>query len=474
MEATTATGTGRLRPRLMGLLKRNTPLLGLQSDESLVALTRSGNKAAFEALVRRYQPRLLRFSTHTLGAAAGRDAEDVVQESFVAAYMAIVADERPIEVRPWLYRIARNRCLNHLRGGATATARPGNGNGEIALERQLADSGLSAADQAGRREELRHLVGDVRDLPESQRSALILRELEAMSYKQVADAMSTTVPSVKSLLVRARVSLRRTRSRALAALSPAGLVALFHRLISSRLGGGEAAGTTGGNSIGASGFSTGAGALATKAATVTLVAGTALSVGTPGSAPPAQQPTSNGATATPVEQPRPVATPVRTETSASPGAHPAERSNASSATRPASPPASHHSSSNATIGGPSPTAPSSGGSPAAKPDDRCAGTVRLRPPPNGVGAAVDHLCRGNVVEPGRVPRCSSVLKDALAASPPRPARSGVLGSQDTGVSAGCPKEQGLRKRGDSRIVSLRRRSCDSRRVTSDTCRSYPG
>jgi RNA polymerase sigma factor (sigma-70 family) len=429
-----------------------------------VALARSGDQAAFEALVRRYQPRLLSFCDHMLGAAAGRDAEDVVQESFVAAYIAMVADERAIEARPWLYRIARNRCLNQLRGSAAATIRPANGNGEIWLESQLADGGLSAADQAGRREELRHLVGDVRDLPESQRSALILHELEAMTYKQVADAMSTTVPSVKSLLVRARVSLRRTRSRALAALSPGGLVPVFHRVISSKLGGGgaagttggsTAAGTTGGSTIGASGLSTGAGAVATKAATATLLAGTALTIGVHRSAPPAPQPTSNGAAAMPVEQPGPVATPVRAETSASPVAHPGERSNASSAGRPAQPSASHHSSSDAK-GGPSPAAPSGGGSPAVKPDDPCGVPGRLRPPPTGVGAVVDHLCRGNAVEPGRVVRCSSMLQDARAASPPRPARSGCSClAQDTGVSAGCPKEQGFRKRGDLRIVSLR-------------------
>src|SRR5471030_1522486 len=89
------------------------PLLRLQSDERLIALIRRGNGGAFEALVARYETRLLAFCRHLLG--SREDAEDVLQEVMTAAFNAIVADERAINVRPWLYRIARNRSLNHLR-----------------------------------------------------------------------------------------------------------------------------------------------------------------------------------------------------------------------------------------------------------------------------------------------------------------------------------------------------------------------
>src|SRR5919199_1320577 len=94
-------------------LRGPTPLLRLQSDERLVALTRRGNQAAFEALVSRYEARLLAFCRHMLS--SREDAEDVLQEVFAAAFNAMVADERPLNVRPCLYRIARNRSLNHLR-----------------------------------------------------------------------------------------------------------------------------------------------------------------------------------------------------------------------------------------------------------------------------------------------------------------------------------------------------------------------
>jgi DNA-directed RNA polymerase specialized sigma24 family protein len=69
--------------------------------------------AAFETLFSRYQSRLLSFCRHMLS--SREDAEDVLQEVFAAAFNAILADEREINVRPWLYRIARNRSLNHLR-----------------------------------------------------------------------------------------------------------------------------------------------------------------------------------------------------------------------------------------------------------------------------------------------------------------------------------------------------------------------
>jgi RNA polymerase sigma factor (sigma-70 family) len=169
----------------------------LQSDERLVALVRRGNQAAFEALVARYQSRLLAFCRHMLS--SKEDAEDVLQEVFAAAFNAMLADDRPINVRPWLYRIARNRSLNHLRRTQAV--------GVDSMDVHLSEGGVTTADKVHKREEFRLLVSDVQDLPETQRTALLLREIDALSYEQIADAMETTVPSVKSLLVRARVSL---------------------------------------------------------------------------------------------------------------------------------------------------------------------------------------------------------------------------------------------------------------------------
>jgi RNA polymerase sigma factor (sigma-70 family) len=192
LEASTLTHAQR-----RGLFARRSPLLRFQEDEKLVALTRRGHEHAFDTLVERYQSRLLGFCRQMLRST--EDAEDVLQEVFVAAYKAMVADERPIAVRPWLYRIARNRCLNHLR---KPTA-----DGQDTMDTHPHMNGVTTHERVQNREEFRSLLSDVGQLPETQRSALLLREIDAMSYEEIAKAMDTTVPGVKSLLVRARIAL---------------------------------------------------------------------------------------------------------------------------------------------------------------------------------------------------------------------------------------------------------------------------
>ena len=180
-----------------GLLARKSPLLKLKGDEQLIALVREGNPGAFDVIVDRYQTRLLGFCRQMLGST--EDAEDVLQEVFVNAYRAMLADNRAINLKPWLYRIARNRSLNHLRR-PKAEAR------ESMDMVPMVDAG-STAEKVHNREEFRQLLQDVTKLPETQRAALLLREIDAMSYEEIAEAMETTVPAVKSLLVRARISL---------------------------------------------------------------------------------------------------------------------------------------------------------------------------------------------------------------------------------------------------------------------------
>ena len=180
-----------------GLLARRSPLLKLQGDERLIAMARNGNTGAFETIVDRYQGRLLGFCRQMLNST--EDAEDVLQEVFVNAYRAMLADEREINLRPWLYRIARNRCLNQLRK-PTADA-------QESMDMVPAVEASSTAEKVHNREEFRQLLTDVGKLPETQRSALLLREMDALSYEEIAQAMDTSVPSVKSLLVRARISL---------------------------------------------------------------------------------------------------------------------------------------------------------------------------------------------------------------------------------------------------------------------------
>ncbi len=192
MEASALTHASR-----RGLLARRSPLLKLQGDEKLIAMARAGNPGAFETMVDRYQGRLLGFCRQMLGST--EDAEDVLQEVFVNAYKAMLADEREINLRPWLYRIARNRCLNSLRKPKA--------DAQESMDMVPEVDAASTAEMVHNREEFRQILSDVNKLPETQRSALLLREMDALSYEEIAAAMDTTVPSVKSLLVRARISL---------------------------------------------------------------------------------------------------------------------------------------------------------------------------------------------------------------------------------------------------------------------------
>jgi len=180
-----------------GLLARRSPLLRFESDERLVDLIRAGHDGAFEVLFTRYNSRLLGFCQSMLK--SRQDAEDVLQEVFTNAHSAMLADDRKINVRPWLYRIARNRCLNHLRKAVPE--------GQDSMDVLPHANGITTAEHVQHREDLRQLMGDVKTLPETQRTALLLREIDQLAYDEIAQAMGTTVPSVKSLLVRARIGL---------------------------------------------------------------------------------------------------------------------------------------------------------------------------------------------------------------------------------------------------------------------------
>jgi RNA polymerase sigma factor (sigma-70 family) len=152
---------------------------------------------AFGTIHDRYRQRLLAYTRQMLGPSRS-DAEDVLQDVFLRAYGALRNDNRPVTLRAWLYRVAHNRCIDHLRRPVPPAA-------EIyELSRTPAHDPQA---ETVRREDLRRLVQDVQRLPEQQRSALLMRELDGLTYAELADALDTSVPAVKSLLVRARVGL---------------------------------------------------------------------------------------------------------------------------------------------------------------------------------------------------------------------------------------------------------------------------
>src|SRR3954447_18428497 len=108
-------------PSGLGRITAHGPLLRLRSDDQLVALFRMGYDDAFGAIHDRYRARLFAYTRQMLGGARS-DAEDVLQDVFLRAYRALRHDERPVTLRAWLYRVAHNRCVDHLRRPAPAAA----------------------------------------------------------------------------------------------------------------------------------------------------------------------------------------------------------------------------------------------------------------------------------------------------------------------------------------------------------------
>jgi len=170
------------------------PALRAQPDRRLVDLVRDGYDAAFEEIVRRYRRPLDRFAAAFVG---GR-SEDVTQDAFSKALPALRRSGAEIELRPWLYRIVRNTALNELRDRPPAAA-------ELT---ETMPGGRSAAAEVEAREELRELMNRLQALPEPQRAALVMRELEGLSHEEIAAALGVSGGAARQAIYRARAALR--------------------------------------------------------------------------------------------------------------------------------------------------------------------------------------------------------------------------------------------------------------------------
>lgn len=179
----------------------------MSDDPDLVTRAAAGDDAAFGALVRRHTPRMYRVALRITGSPG--EAEDVVQDSWLAAWRSLGSFRQESAVSTWLYRVVTNSALALLR-----RRRP-----TISLDcpeaagRSTLDSALLAGAVPGpegrvvRAEEVDAVLRAIGRLELSQRVPLVLRELEGLSYDEVAEVLDVNVGALRSRLHRARVAL---------------------------------------------------------------------------------------------------------------------------------------------------------------------------------------------------------------------------------------------------------------------------
>src|SRR5690348_3800523 len=169
-------------------------------DPELVAAFRAGSEDAFTEMHHRYAEPLTAFAARMLRG-TGVDPDDVVQDAFIRAHLALRATDRPMALRAWLYMITRNRALDGLRARR----------GACPLDDTLPCASDPVA-SAIQREELRRVDEELVALPERHRLALVRRELDGTAHAELADQLGTTISATKSLIIRARTQLREAQA----------------------------------------------------------------------------------------------------------------------------------------------------------------------------------------------------------------------------------------------------------------------
>lgn len=174
-------------------------------DVRLMLRVKAGDQQAFKELFAKHQRKIVNFSRRYLGSVAR--AEDAAQETFLRLYRARADYQPQTKLSTYLYRIATNTCLNHLRKRDWLVREDAEADGESATERVPDTSAQGPEENLSGRELQARIIAALQSLPESQRAALILLRFDDLSYEEIAEVMQSTVPAVKSLLNRAKEQL---------------------------------------------------------------------------------------------------------------------------------------------------------------------------------------------------------------------------------------------------------------------------
>ena len=178
-----------------------------QVDQLLVEQVQKGDKHAFDLLINKYQHRIVSLVARYVNDQA--EALDVAQEAFIKAYRAISNFRGDSAFYTWLYRIAINTAKNWL--VAQKRRPPGSDIDAVDAEQYDMDSRLKdkgTPENELLREEIRQTVySTIEQLPEDLRTAIVLREMEGMSYEEIATTMECPIGTVRSRIFRAREAI---------------------------------------------------------------------------------------------------------------------------------------------------------------------------------------------------------------------------------------------------------------------------
>ena len=182
---------------------------GPETDAELVARVQRGDKRAFDLLVRKYQQRIMALISRYIRNRS--EIADVAQEAFIKAYRALPNFRGDSQFYTWLYRIAINSAKNHL---ASQSRRPQTASVDDLEPEQLADLAGQTDNASPERllltaELKREIDAAIAELPEELRTALLLREIDGLSYEEIAEVMECPIGTVRSRIFRARDAVDR-------------------------------------------------------------------------------------------------------------------------------------------------------------------------------------------------------------------------------------------------------------------------
>jgi RNA polymerase sigma-70 factor (ECF subfamily) len=169
------------------------------SDEELIRLSQKGDLESFGVLVERYQKRVFAVVYGLVHDAD--EAQDLTQESFIRAYHAIENFRGASRFYTWIYRITVNLCMDHFRKEGAERSR-------LSAEQSMEFDPLTPDLVAAQREMSQAVHQAIRALPVDQRTVIVLRELEGLSYKEIAQVVGSSMGTVMSRLFYARKRLR--------------------------------------------------------------------------------------------------------------------------------------------------------------------------------------------------------------------------------------------------------------------------